>query len=196
MANRDHTNPDAQTAEDALAEQVSREKKAARKARRAEREAAGPAEKELNLTAMMDILTILVVFLLKNYNTTPAANLREGLNPPMSTSDLAMTEAITVAVSRADISVDDQKVVDLDNGHVRPEDTPIAEQPLLITALRDALLQKVEYHKKIESLGGSPFKGEMLVVGDRHIDYELLSKVLYSAGQAQLANFKFVTLSP
>ncbi len=177
-------------------ERFLREKKARRKARRAERAAAGPAEKELNLTAMMDILTILVVFLLKNYNTTPAANLREGLNPPVSNTQIAMKNAITVAVSRKDISVDDQKVVDLDNGRVRPEDTPIAAQPLLIAALRDALLAKVEHHKKIESLGGTPFKGEMLVVGDRHIDYELLSKVLYSAGQAQLANFKFVTLTP
>ncbi len=184
------------TGDDTLDDAVLKEKKARRKARRAEREGDGPAEKELNLTAMMDILTILVVFLLKNYNTTPAANLREGLNPPISDTQIAMKNAITVAVSRKDISVDDQPVLNLDNGRVRPEDTPIAEQPLLITKLRDTLLTKVEHHKKIESLGGTPFKGEMLVVGDRHIDYELLSKVLYSAGQAQLANFKFVTLSP
>ena len=184
---------DAPSPED---EAFFRDKKAKRKARRQRRDAAGPAERELNLTAMMDILTILVVFLLKNYTNTPAANLTKDLNPPISKSQIEMTEAITVSVTRHDISVDDEKVVGLDNGKVLVRDRTVTEEPLLIGPLRDSLMAKVAYHKRIEQMGGSPFKGEMLVVGDRSIDYQLLSMILYSAGQAQLANFRFVTIAP
>lgn len=169
-----------------------------KKSRKARRKLANhmPDSAELNLTAMMDMLTIILVFLLKNYTTTPAANLTKGLNPPVSSSTLAMQEAITVAITKNDITVDDKKVCDLQDGHALPKDMGVAQQPLLIAPLRDALVARVEYHKRIEQLGGPAFDGNMLIVGDRLIDYQLLSEVLYSAGQAQLANFKFVVLAP
>jgi len=174
---------------------ILEEKKKARKNRRKAHNHM-PEAGELNITAMLDMLTIILVFLLKNYNTDPAANLTIGLNPPVSTTELPMAQAITVAITRNDISVDDKRVAELINGQVKPADLTVKDQPLLIGQLRDSLLARVEHHRKIEELGGPRFEGNMLVIGDRTIDYELLSQVLYSAGQAQLANFKFVTLAP
>jgi biopolymer transport protein ExbD len=192
---RNPATPSAPAEQHSDEDDVLMAKKKARKARRKAHNAL-PEAGELNITAMMDMLTIILVFLLKNYTTTPAANLTAGLNPPVSNSTFPMAEAITVSITRNDISVDDKKVVDLQNGKALEKDMGVAQQPLLIAPLRDALLARVEYHKKIEERGGLPFSGNMLVVGDRSIDYQLLSEVLYSAGQAQLANFKFVTLAP
>ncbi len=173
---------------------VVEQKKKARRMRRRIRNKL-PEAGELNITAMMDILTIILVFLLKNYNTDPAANLTKDLRPPVSTSDLPIKEAITVTITRKDISVDDKKVLDLVDGRVPESYLNVAGQPLLIGALRDALLSRVEHHRQLEARGGVPFTGNMLLVGDRKLDYRLISQVLYSAGQAQLSNFKFVTLT-
>lgn len=192
MATQDHLNgPDFDPDEE---ERILKERKQLRKMRRKKEEGGGPGEGEMNLTALMDVLTIMLVFLLKNYSTSPVVNLSSDLKPPESNSTIELKEAIAVTVTRNDISVDEDKVVVLQNGVVSPNDK-VKDAPLLIGPLRDALAKKVDYHKMIEGRGGAVFKGEMLLVGDKSIDYELLSSVLYTAGQAQLANYRFVTIS-
>lgn len=169
------------------------EKKKARKRRRKERNHM-PEAGELNITAMMDMMTIILVFLLKNYTTTPAANINSELQPPVTSNALPMAEAISITISKTEISVDDKKVLDLKDGLIDPTYKNIPDQILLVPAIRDALLARVEYHKRIEQGGGSAFTGNLLVIGDKSISYELLAEVLYSAGQAQLANYKFVAI--
>lgn len=151
--------------------------------------------KELNLTAMMDVLTILVVFLLKSYSTSPGADLRDGLNPPASSTQIDLVDAVTVSVTRNDVTVDDTRVIGLEDGRVRESDLNDPQRPLLIPALQSALTQEVERLTALERAGGPEFDGRMLLVGDRSIDYELLTMILYSAGQAGLSQFKFVTLA-
>lgn len=173
-------------------ERYHRERKMARKARR--NASNGPTETEMNLTALMDVLTIMLVFLLKSYSTSPIVNLTEDLKPPESSSTIELKEAITVTITKKDISVDEQPVLLLDGGKVRESDK-VKDEPLRLAPLFDALSKKVDYHQMIERRGGARFEGYLLVVGDRAIDYELLSSVLYTAGQAQLSNFRFVTVA-
>ena len=40
----------------------------------------------------------------------------------------------------------------------------------------------------------APFSRELSVIGDRKIPYDLLLTVLYTAGQAELENYRFVVL--
>ena len=40
----------------------------------------------------------------------------------------------------------------------------------------------------------APFSKELSVIGDRKIPYDLLLTVLYTAGQAELENYRFVVL--
>ncbi|MFM7203720.1 MAG: ExbD/TolR family protein [Myxococcota bacterium] len=174
-------------------ERMQKERKAARKARR-DASNHGPGEAEMNLTALMDVLTIMLVFLLKNYSTDPVVNLTENLKPPESSSTLSLKEAITVSITRDDITVGDKIVCRLNNGKVNPSDRT-QDEALKISCLFQELTNQVDMLKTIADRGGKKFEGNMLVVGDRSIDYELLSSVLYTAGQAELAQYKFVTIS-
>ena len=56
-----------------------------------------------------------------------------------------------------------------------------------------ALKKEVEKLKYIaERNPSAPFMHEVSIIGDRKIPYEVLSSVLYTAGQNELENFRFV----
>lgn len=174
-------------------EKLRKERRKSRKARRNVNEG-GPGEGEMNLTALMDVLTIMLVFLIKNYSTSPVVNLSDDLKPPESSSTLELKPAITVTITQKQIQVDEQVVLSLANGKLPPT-AVVPTEPLKIGVLFDELSKKVDFLKMVERRGGARFEGNLLVVGDRSIDYELLSSVLYTAGQAELANYRFVTIA-
>jgi biopolymer transport protein ExbD len=144
----------------------------------------------LNLTAMMDMMTILLVFLLKSYATEPDKfQVNDQLRPPTSTIEETMDPAIMMVVTSEEILVDDERVV-----AVREVNTTGTGQQLAITPVFEALSRRVDHLKKLESLGGAPFDGKLLIVAHEGTPYALISAVLYTAGQAQLSRFRLVVM--
>ena len=61
--------------------------------------------------------------------------------------------------------------------------------------LDQALRREVDKLKLIAARNpAAPFSRELSVIGDRKIPYDLLLTVLYTAGQAELENYRFVVL--
>jgi biopolymer transport protein ExbD len=186
-------NPPAQTAE-----QLRREKEARnyRRARRKAREAEGEI-RELNIVAMMDMMTIILVFLLKSYQASAInVNMGEDLTIPQSTTQLHPQENITVTVSLKEVTVNDRKVVEVRGGLI-----PAAVKEggradaFYVGAVYDALKKEVDKQKYIARYNASaPFTGRINVVADRKIPYRTLMEVLYTAGQAELGEYKFMVL--
>ena len=50
--------------------------------------------------------------------------------------------------------------------------------------------------KKLEALNPETmaFQGELSVIADQHVPYRLLMEVLYTAGQAELNNYRFIII--
>lgn len=162
----------------------------ARKKRR-EREAAGEI-KELNITAMMDMMTILLVFLLKSFSASSASvTASADVRPPVSTTRATPKDTVAVTITPKAIMVGDKQALQLQNGQIPPE----ALQGRLVVPL-DALLKKeVEKLKYIaERNPSAPFNKELSIIGDRNVQYDLLLTVLYTAGQNELENYRFVVL--
>ena len=68
-------------------------------------------------------------------------------------------------------------------------------QGKLILPLDAALKKEVEKLKYIaERNPSSPFNREVSIIGDKRVSYDLLSSVLYTAGQNELENFRFIIL--
>lgn len=159
------------------------------------------ANSELNLVAMMDMLTILLVFLIKSFGTAEInVAMGDDLMPPTSTSTLEPVQAITVTITKQDISVDAKSVVSLVDGKV-PEE---ARENQLIVPLRDELERVVErtrniaeYNPAMQARAGTDRDPTRMltVVGDKDMDYELLYSVLGTAGQADLKYFKLLVIS-
>jgi biopolymer transport protein ExbD len=173
------------------ARQRMRYRKAMARKKRVEREAAGEI-KELNITAMMDMMTIILVFLIKSYTASSiTVTASEDVRPPLSTTRLTPKDTIAITVTPKSILVGDKKKVDLTNMAVKPSDLDGKR----ILPLDAALQKEVEKLKYIaERNPAAPFNREVAIIGDKRVPYELLSSVLYTAGQNELENFRFVVL--
>lgn len=157
---------------------------------------------ELNLTAMMDMMTILLVFLIKSYGAADiSVAMGEDLTPPSSKSTLTPVQAVTVTVTKKDIAVGEKGVVKLEANMKIPAD---ALNGLLIVPVQEALDKEVEkltnmaqYNPAMRAKEGTdkdPLK-MLTIVGDKDMPYELLYSVLGTAGQSGLKYFKFLVIS-
>jgi biopolymer transport protein ExbD len=149
-----------------------------------------PPEAKLNITSLMDIMTIILVFLLKSYSTediqiAPSDDLRL----PVSSAQKPPELAVNAVITKAEILVDGVKIVDVAGGTVGDE----YKRGTLISPLFDILKEKADEAKAIaESRQTVTFTGRLLLQCDRDIPFSLLREVMYTAGQAQFAEFKFV----
>ena len=189
MAGLPQNPPDALTDDDILR---MRFRKAMARKKRKEREAEGEI-KELNITAMMDIMTIILVFLIKSYSTSSVTvTASEDIRPPVSTTRQTPKDTIAITVTPKGILVGDRRKVELVNMQVQKGDL----EGKKILPLDAALKKEVEKLKYIaERNPAAPFNHEVSVIGDKRIPYELLSSVLYTAGQNELENFRFIVIA-
>lgn len=154
-----------------------------------------PEVGELNLTAMMDMLTILLVYLIKSYNANPAADLQPGVSPPVSSSQWEIKESVAISISNDLIVVDQEPVVKLVNGEIPEEFASGSGSAVEITPLADALDAQVEKMRAMHAQNMGPeFEGKALIIGDKKTPYKLLSSILYTAGQSEFSQFQFVIL--
>src|ERR1700759_3245114 len=76
-----------------------------------------PSSFKIQITSMVDMFVILLVFLLKTYSTSPVnITPKEGMRLPESTSLTDPVDVVKMVVSRDGIYVEDKKVLDLDKG--------------------------------------------------------------------------------
>src|SRR3954468_426257 len=96
-------------------------RKAVARKKRKEREAEGEI-RELNITAIMDMMTIILVFLLKSYSASNIAmTASEDVRPPISTSRTTPRDTVAVTITPKHILVGDKAVVTLAGGKIPAE---------------------------------------------------------------------------
>ncbi|MBX2800301.1 MAG: biopolymer transporter ExbD [Myxococcales bacterium] len=158
----------------------------------------------LTITSMMDMMTIILVFLLKSYQTDDVSVApSEDLQIPLSSAEKTPKLAVNVVVSRKDIVVDGVFVLDIERGI--SDDTGEEELSIpadekrgqLISKLFDVLLEKAQTAKDIGARAGTDemdFKGEILLQVDKRMPFSVVREVMFTAGQAQFGNFRFVVI--
>ena len=188
MASAAH-NPATELTEEDIAR--NRFRKAMARKKRKEREAEGEI-KELNITAMMDIMTIILVFLIKSYATSSITTTSsEDIRPPISTTRLTPKDTVSITITRKHILVGDKVKATLVNQEIDRRDL----SGRLIVPVDQVLKKEVEKLKLIaERNPGAPFTHELSVIGDKSVPYDLLLTVLYTAGQNELQNYRFVVV--
>jgi biopolymer transport protein ExbD len=142
----------------------------------------------LNLTAMMDIFTLLLVYLIKVYADAPEnITLNDDLRPPKSTAPDNIVPAVSVLISKSAILVDTKTVLKLKDGRIDTEDPATAYVPLA-----QALTARVDFIEALADRGGSPFNGDLMIIADQDTPYDLISNVLYQAGKARFTSYRLI----
>lgn len=148
----------------------------------------------LTMNSLLDIMTIILVFLLKSYSTDPV-QLKQAadLKPPFSTSEIKASESTVITVTLNHVLVDDIKAVSLEAGKVAAAD--LSSGSFLIDPLFQKLNDAVDHQKRVYSYQKKKeFEGIVTIVADRHVPFQLLSQVMYTAGQATYSKFKFMVV--
>jgi biopolymer transport protein ExbD len=158
----------------------------------------GYEQPEINIVAMMDMMTIILIYLLKSYASDPVQ-----ISPapeqslPLSSSMLSPKEAaIQVAITDRAILVDNSKVATIRNGRVlvdfKKDQNPAS---MWIVPLFDSLKKKGDVEKLIAKYNkDKPFKGLLTIISDKKVPFRLLTEVLYTAGQAEFGAYKFAVI--
>lgn len=150
-------------------------------------------EGELNIVALMDAFTIILVFLIKSYTSDPTAITQDAqLRLPMSNSHLAVSEAVPLVVTQEAVMVNDKRVLQIQSGVIAPQDK---QDAFLVPALYQALQVEAERQKAMGRYNDQvQFNGLLLVVADKRVPFRTLTEVLYTAGKAQFGNYKFAVV--
>ncbi len=170
-------------------EEFYQAKKAAKKAARRNK----PEENaNLQLTSLMDVVSIIVVYLLKNYGADPVLIMpTAGQKIPMSVADSPIQDGIPVYIAARSITFGSKKIVQIDeNGDI----DPAALQNHLIGPLYDAMAEEADKAKQMAAATGGEWAGRVILVGDQKLKFATLVDVMYTAGRAEFREYAFCVI--
>ncbi len=176
----------------------------------------------ISITSLTDMVTVLLVYLLKTFATSPievtdsslelpvsvcrpvagsGMKEREGGPPPRDgCGEIQETTIVMVTGPKkgrtARIAVNSDAVLELDASTYRvPENLKDPESGgWVIAPLREAL-KRAKEAKEISALReGKTFDGKVVILADKDTPYRVLSEVLVTCGESGFADFRFAVI--
>ena len=171
--------------EAALADRI----KAKRKAKR-ETDTGSTA---LGLNSMMDMMTIILVFLLKSYGEEPIVIL-PNTDVPLSVAEVLPKDMTVLTINKEGIFLVRQRILDIEDGKVPGNFKKGGESGLIIEPLENELRKEVEKLKGIANASGKACEGDMTIIADQSTNYRLLVEVMQTAIGTEFKRFRFAVI--
>jgi len=141
---------------------------------------------ELNMNSMMDMMTIILLFLLKSFSTDGALVApSEDLTLPTSFRTEKPKKELNVAISNDAIIVNDIPVIAL---------SQLRQDEMMIPTLNAKLAEYAQLEKQLELEVGKEFTHQVIIQGDRAIPFEVLIKVMYTCSQSEFYKMRLLTV--
>jgi biopolymer transport protein ExbD len=162
-----------------------------------------PEITHLNITAMMDMMTIILVFLLKSLSTSTASLPQsQDMQLPKSiltTEPDSEPEGLAVLVSRSQIIVGETVVApvppDAAQYGIEAKYKRGSRNDYFIVPLGSALQSWRDTDKRIRmATGKNPNESEAILIADSSTPYRLLTEVMYTLGQSEFSKFHMMVL--
>lgn len=131
----------------------------------------------LNLTALMDIFTILVFFLMLNQNESEVQN-NDAIQLPKSIASSQIKDTVRILVTKDDVLVQGRpvmKVSDIRKGE--GEVIPLLKKELDYLAQRSPLSDELK-----------EFGRDITIMGDKNTPYSVLKKIMDTCAKAEFNN--------
>jgi len=142
----------------------------------------------LNLTAMVDMFTILVIFLIQLFTAAGQVTLNDRIHVPKSVAGTPLEVPGTV------IMLNNEGVLLLDNQPI-PSEEMGSELDISIPGMVTRLTQTRESQEKLFGRDpNQPYDGIIIIQADIKTDFRIVRRVLTSANEAGWAKIKFVTI--
>jgi biopolymer transport protein ExbD len=143
----------------------------------------------LTLTSLVDVMTIIVIFLLMNFSANgEVLYMSKDIKLPDAFHGAQLERAPVISVSGEAVTFDGRMLVqtaDLEKGDV-------LNVPELEDALRD---EKRRYEQIHANDPDHPFRGLVNVQADRRIPFKVIKRVMFACNQSGFGNINFAALS-
>lgn len=170
------------------AEELFKQKKKAKAQARRDR---SEENASLGMTSLMDIVSIIVVYLLKSYASDPVLIMPVADQKiPMSPADMPIQEGQPLYVTTKEIIFNEKKLVQLVDGEVNPNEV----QNHLIGTLYDALAEEADKGKQMAESRQEEWPARIILIGDERLKFSTLVDVMYTAGKAEFAQYAFCVI--
>lgn len=159
--------------------------------------------REINLVAMMDMMTIILVFLLKSYSGSALSLDAANLDYTESTNSAAPEDAIKLSVTKLSgnkktpeiVIGDNETVIKLDPPFLKKMETAASQRQFLIKELYEPLKAKADQAKhEATRIKDKKFEGNILIVADKETPYWFVTQILYSAAEAGYDKYNLVSI--
>ena len=137
------------------------------------------------MNSMMDMMTIILLFLLKSYSVEGAlVKQDDNLRLPESMRDEKPKKELNVAVSQNVILVNDEPLMPVSD---------INRNEMLIAPLANKLYEYAEKEKQLEIEVGKEFTNQVIIQGDRKITFDILFKIMYTCSKSEFYKMRLLT---
>ncbi len=144
---------------------------------------------KLQITAMMDMFTIVLIFLLFSFSDKPETmNIDKELDLPQSTAKMDYNETIKMVLSKENLKLNDTVVAQLKNGKIqglkpdKPEDSDLYRK---LSFYREQMDRAMEEGEK---------GNHILFFCDKSMPFKTINSIMKTAGMAGFPDFQFAVL--
>lgn len=146
----------------------------------------------LNVMPMLDIFSILILFLLASFSTDPMSHdVNKALELPDSRTLRSLDEIPAIVVTKNEILVNDKKVTTLIDGDVQERDRSQGAIYPLFEELEKLAEANKRYSKETVTETGEKKKtGVLTMEMDKEHNFKLIKRIMLTAQQAEFITFK------
>jgi len=144
---------------------------------------------QLTLISLMDIFTILLLFLLVHVSgdesVMPAP---DALTLPASTARKAPHPTVTVLVTEKQIFIQGKEIMDVVKAS--------AQSDVILTPVKEELTRLADRSKYLasKSSAASAFGGDVTIMGDKKIPFQLLKKLMATCAQSEFPHIALAVM--
>lgn len=148
----------------------------------------------LQITSMMDMMTIILTFLLKSVGAEPIPiNQNDDLRLPFSTSELSPEDMLVISITRRNVMVEDEVVVNIVDGRIDEQQLQ-SESSDVIPRLQQEVEERLQQQEEWSRQLGREYERTVTIVSDGRAPYRIITQVMMSAGAGGVESFKFAIL--
>ena len=144
---------------------------------------------KLQITAMMDMFTIILIFLLFSFSDKPETmTLDKDLELPKSIAKMDYKETIKLVLSQKSLKLEDKVVAKLKNGKIIGLNRNKLEKSRLYKELRSYW----EEQDRVKAVGAT--ERQILFLADKRLPFKTINSIVKTAALAGFPNFQFAVL--
>jgi biopolymer transport protein ExbD len=147
------------------------------------------APPKLMITSMMDMFTIILIFLLFQFSEKPETiHMMKDIELPKSTAKMDHTETIQLVLTQNSLHINDDLIARVKKGRVIGLDPQNPKASVLYQRLEKQFVKTVKASDETQP------KNHILLLCDKHHSFKTINDIVKTAALAGYPNFQFAVL--